>query len=178
MFIGTHACLPVIVAGLIDWKRVRRNLSPLFSRLNLLLIAIGGIFPDLFSIHLSLAARHSSMTHTIWFPIMLTPLFLIFGFRRFREFFFTGFIMWVGVALHLFCDMISGGIPLWGTENLIVGKYYVSPILWLPLDCISLLIVWYIFFSIKFIVSKGTLVSPTCSWEEKILEVWRKTNKM
>ena len=177
MFVGTHACLPVILAGFWDWKRVRQELPPRFSKVDLMVIALGGILPDLLNIHLSLEARHSSATHSIWFPLILAPFALIFFLPRFQKSFPTFLLAWLGVVLHLFCDLISGGIPLWGSGTLIIGKYYVHPVYWLPLDCISILFTWFVFFRIKYLVSKGTLVSPTCSWEEKILEDWRKREK-
>lgn len=173
MFAGTHICLPLIIAGISDWNRVRRHREPRFTRAQLYVVALGGILPDLLSLHVSLEARHNSPVHTLWFPLALLPLFLVLALPGFRRYLHVAFMAWIGVLLHLFGDLISGGIPFWGVNNGIVGRYYVPPVFWWPLDVVMILTAWYVFFRTRFLLSGGTMRSPTCSWEEKILEEWR-----
>ena len=176
MLVGTHFCLPLIIAGIADLKRVKAGQSPQFSRAQLFFIGLGGVLPDLFSIHLSLQARHASPTHTLWFPVLIAPLLLLFALPRLRRQLATAFLAWIGVILHLLCDLISGGIPLFGLGQPIVGDYYLHPSLWVPADGVTILVTWYIFLSIRFILSKGTLVCDSCSWEEKLLANWRESH--
>ena len=173
MFAGTHICLPLIIAGLSDLNRFRRNQPPRFSKNALYLIGFAGIFPDLLSIHISLEARHHSPAHTLWFPLVLLPVLSLFAIPRFRRYFPVALLSWLGIVLHLFCDLISGGIPLWGVNNGIVGRYFIPPAYWVWLDVAMILTVWYLFFRLRFLESEGTMTSPTCSWEEKILDNWR-----
>lgn len=48
--------------------------------------------------------------------------------------------------LHLVCDSISGGVNwLYPYYDVIWGEYWVSPMLWIPLDVVCLLLCYYLF---------------------------------
>ena len=177
MFVGTHASLPFIIAGLHDLRRAKHGLPPAFSRGQLFCIALGGLLPDLFNIHISIAARHASFTHTAWFPGILLAFGSVFFLPILRKHLLTAVIAWVGVLLHIGCDLIAGGVPLFGVGNPVVGAYYVPPYLWLPLDDITILAAWYIFLYSRFLRSGGTLACDTCNWEEAVLRSWREEHQ-
>lgn len=172
MFIGTHICLPLIAAGLDEWRRVGRGEPPLFTRIDLFLIGLGGLSPDILSPHLGLAARHASLSHTFWFPLGMLVLWAATGIfasgRRARVAFFA----LLGVVMHLFCDLIAGGIPLLGVERGAIGAYWVHPAIWLHCDLAGVLVTWFVFFRVRFLAAGRRAFPTTCSWEERILKWW------
>ncbi len=174
MLIGTHICTPLLAAGIWDWWQVARDRPAHFTRADLVFIGLGGILPDVLSLHVSLAARHASPVHSLWFPVGIAGILLVAMVApAWRARWRTACLFLFGVAAHLFEDLISGGIPLWGPGHGIVGAYYVAPVWWVPLDAAMLLIAWFVFFRIRWLLGKGTLTCPTCAWEEAILARWR-----
>jgi len=94
-----------------------------------------------------LLARYSSLSHGILFWFILTIALLLFAFlkRKMLPFYLAG---WFSAAylLHLFCDGISGGIAwLYPLRGDIVGRYYIQPIWWSPLDIICALLAYGMF---------------------------------
>ena len=139
MFIGTHTFAPVLIAtgaNLVSVVRFRRRL---FTNSDLARIAFCGALPDLLSPHITLSDRLSCWTHTVWFVLAMLPLIvaLCYWFHR-RGWRALATACWLAMVLHLFCDMIAGGVapfyPLKGSY----GDYYVPPRVWIPLDFVVL----------------------------------------
>lgn len=173
MFVGVHACLPLIVAGAVEWWRVGRGQSPGFTKVDLVLIGFAGLSPDILSPHFGLAARHTSLAHSFWYPALMAGGVALTAIPALRRWFPLALLAWVGVILHLACDLISGGIPLWGTDRAIVGAISIHSASWLYCDVAALLVTWFIFFRVRFLASGRKAFPTTCSWEERILEWWQ-----
>jgi len=142
----THALIPVI-AVVVDQGRVRENGEPYWNKKTLALVAIAGALPDLLNPHLSLAARYTSWSHGV--PALgglCFLLVLVYLTRRQRSDLPLLTILLVAYALHLFCDMVAGGIAWWYPfAGSVVGDYYVLPALWIPLDIACLCVVYFIY---------------------------------
>jgi hypothetical protein len=101
-------------------------------RRSLWLVGVLGVLPDLFSPHLSLAARFASRSHSIVFLVGAIILAAAAG-----SFFENGrrllvpVVCWCAVVLHLAADALSGGIilgyPLFGE---VVGGGYIPFRFW------------------------------------------------
>ncbi len=140
MFIVTHYSIPFY-----SYYFCNRRLISHDTRKSLLIYAsiagLAGILPDLTNIHISLSARHNSLFHTIWGPLItlaLTVLLLcsVKGLRK-------SLLFWIpfGAFIHLVLDGISGGIRLLYPSPQIFGTYYVAPQWWFVLDgCFLLLL--------------------------------------
>lgn len=137
MTAGTHFALPIIAASTLDFYCVATNGQPRFSGSQLLLIGAFGLLPDLLSPHLSLRARYSSISHTAWFLLgcLVVAVVLAIALPTFRM---TIGFCWFAVVLHVACDLISGGVRLFPPYDRPVGKYWVPPRYWLPLDVAAL----------------------------------------
>jgi membrane-bound metal-dependent hydrolase YbcI (DUF457 family) len=138
MTVVSHFALPVIVAGFINLRAVRRSGQPVFGRLDMALIGLCGILPDLLTPHLSLMARYSSWSHTLWFFAAFLSLALALA-RLLAPRRRMVLRMCVGaVFLHILCDTVSGGVNLVPGLGRPLGDYYVSPRYWLWLDLVAL----------------------------------------
>jgi hypothetical protein len=69
MLVGTHALLPVAACLLVDNLRLAAGLDRLLPRRSLWWVGVFGVLPDLFSPHLSLAARFASRSHSMVFLV-------------------------------------------------------------------------------------------------------------
>ena len=135
MFVITHTCIPIIAAdGANRWSLASTG-EPMFERRAMALIGLFGALPDLLNPHLSRAARYASWSHTVWFLFGVGGLLALACAVTGRPDRRLGIALWSAVALHLFGDLVSGGIvpfrPLW---HVAVGAYLVSPAYWLHLD--------------------------------------------
>ena len=136
MFVPTHFSLPVIAAEAVNIFSGKKYKKLLFNKIQILIIGICGVLPDLIDPHLLLEARYTSWTHTIWFFlgfIIMTAPFLL---KR------KSLIVmcWAAVGLHLLCDMVSGGIVLFYPWGKSIGFYFFSPVYWLLLDAATITI--------------------------------------
>jgi membrane-bound metal-dependent hydrolase YbcI (DUF457 family) len=135
MFVITHALSPVILTAIGDTAALEKAGGRTLRRRHYIAIALSGAMPDLLYPHLSLAARYSSWTHTIWF---LAGFSLVAAFVARRWFDRAGLMaaLMIGAcAFHLFCDAIAGGIAwAYPFSSDVIGDYYVPPSLWLWLD--------------------------------------------
>ncbi len=144
----THALLPLVVAGLCErsW-RLPNERKGYFSRGDLIAIAIAGAAPDLLNPHLSLAARLSSYSHTIWAVLVFGIMVLVFLKRR-KHLTWRLYALLVGAyGVHLLCDLVAGGIaPFYPFMRYTVyGDYWVSPIWWVPTDAVLVLGCYFLF---------------------------------
>jgi hypothetical protein len=106
----THACAPVVIALAIDALRLHNGRNRLFSNRPLIAIGLAGALPDLLNPHLSLRARYSSWTHTLWFILAVYPVFAVICRNWFRQqrVLLTHFL-WLATVAHLATDTISNG---------------------------------------------------------------------
>jgi hypothetical protein len=141
MDIVAHIAFPIATAQLANAYQVYRGEPIMFNWKRLLIIGFCGGLPDILSPHLNLDDRYSSFAHSIWFlflGLMITA-FLSWKFRRLRGLFC---FCYFAIALHLFCDLLAGGINIfapWGRD--IVGRYYIPFKHWIPLDITAILFV-------------------------------------
>ena len=144
MYIGTHTLLPVCIGMAIEQFTLSRGRGYVFPERGLVAIAVFGAMPDLCTPHLSLDARYSSWSHTLWFLVALmvvTPM--IASFFRGPGTWRLALACWLAAALHLACDAIAGGIAWlkpWSDE--ILGSYIVPPSHWMWWDVAFLLLTW------------------------------------
>jgi membrane-bound metal-dependent hydrolase YbcI (DUF457 family) len=137
----THALAPVIIAH-VAFSRSKR-----FRAWDLVAIGVAGALPDLLTPHMTLESRMISWSHGLpfWtaFTVMLFVISLLSKQRISNR---LAGIMSLSYLLHLVCDAVSGGINvLYPVKNLIWGAYWVSPVLWIPLDILCLLTCYYLF---------------------------------
>ena len=142
----THALLPVIAVA-VDRQRTDDRGTVYWSRGKLCLLALAGALPDLLNPHLSLQARYTSWSHGL--PALLgfaAVLAVIWILRRKSEERLFFLLLAAAYELHLWCDLISGGIAWWYPFGSgVAGAYYISPKLWVPLDIACLLLVYFIY---------------------------------
>lgn len=144
MFVVTHALSPVVLAGLVDVVVLESTWNRWMRRRQYVGIAVAGALPDLLWPHLSLEARYSSPTHTVWFLVVVFVVAAVWGGRfvdRERPWLLT-WLMAGACGWHLFCDTISGGIK-WGYpffDDVVERNWLPYPI-WVHLDAISLSLV-------------------------------------
>lgn len=113
--------------------------------LNSTIVGIVGLLPDLLNVHVTLSARHNSFSHTIWLPILI---FFVYSIPCvIKETLPRRFIFWFpfAVLLHLFLDIVSGGVRFFYPSPSIIGKYLIPPHMWVLLDVffLSLIVVTY-----------------------------------
>jgi len=107
-------------------------------------VGIFGILPDLCSPHISLDARYSSWSHTVWF---MGGLVLVAGmagtFQERGSRWKVALACWFASALHLACDAVSGGIAwLYPWRDDVVGRYFIPPEQWMWFDAGFVLLAW------------------------------------
>jgi hypothetical protein len=106
----THACAPVVVALAIDALRLHSGRNRLFSTKHLIAIGLAGALPDLLNPHLSLRARYSSWTHTLWFILAVYPVFTAICRKWFRQrWVLLTHFLWLATIAHIATDTISNG---------------------------------------------------------------------
>jgi hypothetical protein len=140
MNVISHIVYPVLFAQTANGLRIHKREAPLFSKKQLLLIGIGGALPDILSPHLGLQERYESFWHSLWFVLLIAVSVLILSRmipRHRRLIYFCAF----ATAFHLICDMIAGGINLYGPfGRLVMGRYFVPFQYWIPLDMAGILL--------------------------------------
>jgi hypothetical protein len=138
MFVGTHASFPVIVATAVNAAYLKHRGRLLFQVRHLGAIAVAGVLPDIVWPHLSLHARLTSWSHTVWFLAALVPMLILFG----RKLLGPGWkpaavAAWLAVGLHLGVDTISGGTaPLYPFGGRI-GIRTISFHYWIFVDLVT-----------------------------------------
>ena len=146
MLVGTHALLPVAACLLVDNLRLAAGLDRLLPRRSLWWVGVFGVLPDLFSPHLSLAARFASRSHSMVFLVGAIILAAAAGsfFENGRRL-LVAVVCWCAVVLHLAADALSGGIifgyPLFGE---VVGGAYIPFRFWGWCDLGLLGLTWWL----------------------------------
>ena len=140
----THALLPVIAAGIYEVAAKKKGL---FTPKRLIVIGIFGAAPDLINPHLSLDARYSSWSHSIWFWALLTIIVGIFSYIKRKACPLPlATLLSTAYISHILSDAVSGGIA-WNypVSPDIVGAYYIHPIWWVPCDVFLFLFAYGLF---------------------------------
>lgn len=165
MYIGTHAFLPVIAITTAEIITVTFKKQRHFSGIQILLIGIAGILPDLLWPHTSLKARYNSWTHTLWFLLILLPLIYIISAKLFKKnTLLFSLSCWFASLLHIITDALSGGVSFFYPLGDVIGQYYIPYPYWIKSDfvfiCVglSLLLIRYIIVRKK-ITSNNFLVN-------------------
>lgn len=137
----THALMPVIAV-----HSLFRGAKWL-GRFGLPAIGLAGALPDILTPHLSLESRMASWSHGLPFWLAFTAC-VVFSTWVSKERMSLKLACAISAAylLHLACDAISGGINwLYPAGDYIRGGYWVSPLLWIPLDVVCVLWCYYLF---------------------------------
>lgn len=136
MFIVTHTLLPVCLGLGVESASLAGGRGHVFAPWGLAAIGLFGALPDLCSPHLSLAARYTSWSHTVWFLIGLLPVCAMLATFLSREGRWkTALACWLAALLHLASDAVAGGIAWrypWSPE--ILGAYHIPSSQWLWYD--------------------------------------------
>jgi hypothetical protein len=142
MYVGTHVCLPLIPIVTIDIVRVLRGKQKLLTNWQLFFVGIAGFLPDLLWPHFSRAGRLNSLTHTIWFLVLILPLvFLAARITIKQNYILFSLLFWLATVSHVFLDTISGGARLlYPLSEKISGSYFVPWPLWLKMDILFVIL--------------------------------------
>lgn len=150
MFIGTHASVPVLLASLADMGSLVKTRRLLFEKKHLAAIALAGVLPDLLSPHISLQARLTSFSHTIWFLLVLFPaLIIVSKFLFGRRYLLMGVSLWLASTIHLFLDLSAGGINPTYPLGQRIGFYLVHYRNWVVLDLVSVALTLAVVISLR-----------------------------
>ena len=110
MNVVTHACAPVVIALAIDVVRLHSGRDRLFNNKHLIAIGVAGALPDLLNPHVSLRARYSSWTHTLWFVVAIYPVLMAICRKWFRSrWILLTHFLWLATIAHIATDTISNG---------------------------------------------------------------------
>ena len=159
MYLGTHACLPVLIVSAIDIIRLSSKKTKFLNNRQLALIGLAGILPDFLWPHFSMQQRLNSWTHTLWFLLLLIPVVLLFARWKIKKDYlkFT-LIFWIAASLHVLMDALSGGIKFFYPYGNVIGDYYISHPTWITWDIVfisSTALLLFSSFKIQTIIMKN-----------------------
>ena len=140
----THALLPVIAAHFVGRSSHQPIAGKVWGKREMVAIGVFGAAPDLLNPHLSLAARYTSWSHGLpaWAGVTVLLITGAVFFRSQLSFKLAGWCSWA-YLLHLFCDLIAGGIAwLYPIGDGVIGRYWVEPKWWAWIDAGCLLTVY------------------------------------
>lgn len=137
----THALAPVILAHVVLSRSKR------LGAWSLVAIGVAGALPDLLTPHMTLESRMASWSHGLPCWAAFTGiLFVISLLSKQRISNRLAWVLSLSYLFHLICDAVSGGINvLYPVKDFVWGAYWVSPMLWIPLDIVCLLTCYYLF---------------------------------
>lgn len=139
----THFAIPFYSYYLID-RRLNNRENKKECLIHSSIVGLTGLLPDLFSIHVTLSARHNSISHTILATLLTFLLCSIFLFFKQIP---NRYILWfpLAISMHLFLDSLSGGIKLLYPSESIFGSYILKTYMWVFSDVffLSLLYLTY-----------------------------------
>lgn len=146
MLIGTHVLLPVCLGLVAENVSLTRGRGAAFPEWTLPVVGLFGALPDLCTPHLSLEARFSSWSHTVWFLLALIPICSMTAacypkddVPRCR----VAIACWLAAVLHIGADAVSGGIAWlhpWKAD--VIGSYFIPASHWLGWDIGFVVITW------------------------------------
>lgn len=182
MIIGTHTAAPMLAALAVDAVRLRQGRERVFTGKRLLAIGLAGALPDLVNPHLSLAARYSSWSHTIWF---LAGAYLVYWLLS-RRWFKTRprvmtWWMWGASAAHIVVDTISNGTRPFYPFGPVISYSLIPSARWLSSDVFlicatSLLASWVARRSRSGGTPRRSTRARLLWWESGRLRHWRRSS--
>lgn len=111
------------------------------------LVAFCGALPDLLSPHLSLEARHTAFSHTVWAFVVCSVLVAVLAWSLPKVFSLPiSFLCIAAYGGHILCDAITGGVSLFyplSTE--VQGKNYLPYWLWITSDGLLVLYLYLVY---------------------------------
>jgi hypothetical protein len=129
----THSLLPVTIK---QYAEIKSKDKLGFSRQwkGWVAIALFGTLPDLLDFHMTVVERWTSYSHQ-W---PMTAAFFSAGwicFALFRKHYWARIAPWCGTAyaLHIPCDIVSGGLDFFKTGN-VIGAWWISFLAWPAID--------------------------------------------
>ena len=144
MLIGTHTLLPVCLGLVAENASLAKGRGHVFPAWGLFAIGFFGGLPDFCTPHVSLDARYSSWSHTLWFMGAIIPVIaMIVSFFGKEGRWRLALGCWLATLLHLIGDAVAGGIPWlqpWSPH--ILGDYYIPAADWLWYDIGFVLLTW------------------------------------
>jgi hypothetical protein len=139
MDIISHVVYPVLAAQSVNIFHNLKHKESLFKWKPLLLIGICGGLPDLISPHTSLEARYNSVSHNIWFLLVLAIISALLALKIPKHRTLICFCFFAAV-FHLLCDLFAGGINLYGPFGMkVIGRHYLPFQYWIPFDLTGIL---------------------------------------
>ena len=125
--------MPVALANHLSLQILKETKKALFTWQELAFIGLCGALPDLLNPHLYLVERQTSWSHSLWgmgiWMMLCLALLAVSKKKPFVTFFMLAY------PLHLFCDVISGGIPfLYPSAEMYGGEWVMGPINWVIID--------------------------------------------
>lgn len=144
MLVGFHALLPASACLITDNVSLALGKDRVFPRRSAWLAAVFGALPDLCNPHLTLEARFTSWSHTVWFLgglVVFTAMVSAYFEKgqRLR----VAIVCWIASALHLAGDAASGGIAwLYPWRDEVIGLYLIPPDLWIWFDAFFIILTW------------------------------------
>ncbi|MCW1886806.1 metal-dependent hydrolase [Luteolibacter flavescens] len=144
MLIGTHVLLPVCIALTAECVSLAKGRGHVFPPWGLVLVGAFGALPDVCTPHISLADRHASWSHTVWFLAGMAPFaaMVVTLFEK-QGRWWLALACWLAVLLHLIGDAVAGGIaPLYPWRTEVVGDYYIAVPDWMWYEIGFVLLTW------------------------------------
>ncbi len=136
----SHALLPVFFGR----KFISHvNGVPVFREVAI--IALCGALPDILSPHLSLEARYTALSHTVYAAAIFTALVGIISIFSplIRRLSILCILAYCG---HIACDMISGGVALFYPYRIhVYGDNYMPHWLWITSDSLLVLYLYLVY---------------------------------
>jgi membrane-bound metal-dependent hydrolase YbcI (DUF457 family) len=126
---------------------MRSGRPQMFTGRQLCLIGFFGFLPDILSPHISLEARHNSLSHTLWAVLAMALLVPLTGFSIEKGSRLpVAIACWLAYILHLAADAISGGIAwLYPWRDEVVGRDFIPAVDWIWYDAGFIILVWAIY---------------------------------
>jgi len=150
MYWGTHIGIPILAASAIDLLRLKKKKKRIFTDRQIHFIGAAGVLPDILWPHLSLASRHSSWTHTLWFLILLLPIVLIVSKKLSPNNWKVFSIFFVAAALiHIVLDGLAGGVSFLYPLGEVYGDYYIPWKAWFYSDLVFVTITAITFYYLR-----------------------------
>ena len=136
----SHALLPVFFG-----RKIISHTNGIPAVREVIIIALCGALPDILSPHLSLEARYTALSHTVYAAAIFSALILsvsIFSPLICR---LSGLCI-LAYTGHIACDMISGGVELFYPSSFhIYGDSYMPHWLWITSDGLLILYLYLVY---------------------------------
>lgn len=130
MFPIAHIAAPLLILAIYD-KCLKAKENERIPSVYYIVIAIGGILPDLLGIHIKATGR-ATLSHSILLPLALLLLYL--GLKKFKKkYSFPVFLLFIGSTIHFILDMFTA--PMYPFYPLIM--YTMNQFVLFPLYSIT-----------------------------------------